>query len=258
MKIHHLNCMSFHFRVQSITHCVLVETNQGLVLVDTGLGLKDYDNPSPKIRAFMAINRVPRDVEETTFRQVSMLGYSPQDVKFIVLTHLHLDHSGGLPDFPWAQVHVLSVEHHAALHSRSIKSLIGYDATHWAHNPQWIVHDHSGDSWFGLLSSLVLDDPGRRILLIPLFGHSPGHCGVAIEVENRWLLHCGDAYVRDSQIDPVQPRSPFPKWAILIERALFPSTSIGCLRGLVRDYGSQIKAFSSHDPIAFTELRGAA
>lgn len=241
--------------VRSITHCVLVETSEGLVLVDTGLGLRDYAKPSLRMRAFMAINRVPRDEKETAFRQVSMLGYSPQDVQSIVLTHLHLDHSGGLPDFPWAQVHVLSVEHQAALHSRSAKSLIGYDVSHWGHNPRWVVHDPSGESWFGLPSSTVLDDSGTHILLIPLFGHSPGHCGVAVGVENRWLLHCGDAYVRDSQIDPDQPRSPFPEWASLIERALFPRASIGCLRGLLRDYGSQIKAFSSHDPIAFAELK---
>ena len=83
------------------------------------------------MRAFLAINRVPRDAEETAFRQVSLLGYSPQDVRYIVLTHLHLDHSGGLSDFPWADVHVLAEEHHAALHHRIAKSLIGYDATHW-------------------------------------------------------------------------------------------------------------------------------
>jgi len=257
MKTHHLNCMTFHFGVQSITHCLLVETNKSLVLVDTGLGLRDYKNPSRKMKAFTAINRVPKDEEETAFRQISRLGYSPQDVRSIVLTHLHLDHSGGLSDFPWAEVHVLGVEHHAALHSRSVKSLIGYDATHWEHDPQWVLHDPIRDGWFGLPSSLVLDDNGKRIFLIPLFGHSPGHSGVAVETESRWLLHCGDAYVRDSQIDPDQPGSAFPKWATLLEKALFPSSTIECIREVVRDYGSQIQAFPSHDPIAFVKLKGA-
>ncbi len=250
--------MSFHFGVESITHCLLIETNNVLVLVDTGLGLRDYRNPSLKMRAFIAINRVPKDEEETAIRQISRLGYLPEDVKFIVLTHLHLDHSGGLSDFPWAEVHVLAAEHRAALHSRTAKSLIGYDATQWAHNPRWVLHDPMGEDWFGLRSSVVLDEDGGKISLIPLTGHSAGHCGVAVEAETHWLLHCGDAFVRDSQIDPELPRSPFPKWAAFIEKALFPSDAIECIRGLVRSYESMIQVFPSHDPIAFDRLRAAA
>jgi glyoxylase-like metal-dependent hydrolase (beta-lactamase superfamily II) len=257
MKIHHLNCMSFHFGVDSITHCLLIETAKGLVLVDSGLGLTDYENPSLKMRAFKAINQVSRKVEETAFRQVSTLGYAPQDVRSIVLTHLHLDHSGGLPDFPWAEVHVSAVEHHAAFREKSLKSLIGYDSNHWSHNPRWVLHEPGNDTWFGFPAYKVSNIAGNRILLIPLYGHSQGHCGVAVEVGEKWLLHCGDAYVRDSQIDPDDPRSPFPRWAFIIERALFPKQSIKVLRSLVKNYGNQIKFFSSHDPIAFADLRNS-
>jgi glyoxylase-like metal-dependent hydrolase (beta-lactamase superfamily II) len=38
------------------------------------------------------------------------LGYQPQDVRHIVLTHLDLDHVGGLRDFPHAEVHVYAEE----------------------------------------------------------------------------------------------------------------------------------------------------
>jgi glyoxylase-like metal-dependent hydrolase (beta-lactamase superfamily II) len=257
MKIHHLNCMSFHFGVNSITHCLLIETARDLMLVDTGLGLTDYEKPSRKMRVFQAINHVPRNVEETAFRQVSNLGYSPQDVRSIVLTHLHLDHSGGLPDFPWAEVHVSAVEHHAAFHEKSLKSLIGYDSNHWSHNPRWVLHELSSDTWFGFPASNVTGIAGIRTLLIPLFGHSHGHCGVAVEVGEKWLLHCGDSYVRNSQIDPDNPHSPFPRWASIIERALFPKQSIVALQSLVKNYGSQIKMFSSHDPFAFADLSRA-
>jgi glyoxylase-like metal-dependent hydrolase (beta-lactamase superfamily II) len=37
-------------------------------------------------------------------------------------------------------------------------------------------------------------DGGPELLLIPLFGHTRGHCGVAVRDADGWQLHCGDAY----------------------------------------------------------------
>lgn len=38
MHVHYLNCMSFSLSVRDVTHCLLIETSEGLVLVDTCLG----------------------------------------------------------------------------------------------------------------------------------------------------------------------------------------------------------------------------
>ncbi|TET54769.1 MAG: MBL fold metallo-hydrolase, partial [Anaerolineales bacterium] len=56
MAIHHLNCASMRGRfprLEAITYCLLVETNRGLVLVDTGIGRQDYTDPSRLMRVFM-------------------------------------------------------------------------------------------------------------------------------------------------------------------------------------------------------------
>ena len=89
MRIYHLNCMTFRFGVSSITHCLLIDTADGLVLADTGLGLGDYEQPTRRMQVFLTLDRVPRNPEETAIRQVVRLGYSPEDVRHIVLTHLH-------------------------------------------------------------------------------------------------------------------------------------------------------------------------
>ena len=67
MRIHHLNCISTcpaggHLmdgrtpgvltRGHLCCHCLLVETNDGLVLVDTGLGLQDCAHPRTRLSAF--------------------------------------------------------------------------------------------------------------------------------------------------------------------------------------------------------------
>jgi len=49
MRIHHLNCMTFHLGLASVTHCLLIETADGIVLVDGGLGLRDYEEPSVRM-----------------------------------------------------------------------------------------------------------------------------------------------------------------------------------------------------------------
>ena len=58
-----------------VCHCLLVETGQGLVLVDSGLGLKDVDSPERTIgRQFLLFANPVRDPNETAVRQVEALG----------------------------------------------------------------------------------------------------------------------------------------------------------------------------------------
>jgi mRNA degradation ribonuclease J1/J2 len=175
------------------------------------------------------------------------------------LTHLHLDHCGGLPDFPWARVHVFAAEYQSAMQRRQkgFLNLFGYDAVHWAHGPRWVQYELGGEKWFGLPCARVRGIESARLVLVPLMGHTSGHCGVAVEVEDGWIMHCGDPYVRDMQVDAENPRSAFPAWAGALEKGLFPPSAIQKLRALKREHRAAVKTFAAHDPIAFAEMRGA-
>lgn len=83
-------------------------------------GIQDYAHPSPLMRVFLWLIGSPRDREETAARQIVRLGYTVEDVRHIVLTHLNLDHAGGLRDFPGAQVHLFRREYEAAAHPHSL------------------------------------------------------------------------------------------------------------------------------------------
>ena len=209
MTIHFLNCGSmrpyFPPVVNGVT-CLLVETNQGLVLVDTGFGTGDYLAPNRSMKLFLALMRSARDVKETAVQQVQRLGYKPEDVKHIIQTHLHLDHAGGLADFPHAQVHVLKAEYEHILSHGSWE----YHPEHWTHHPNWVLHETQGEKWFDF-DALKLADFEPEIWLVPLTGHTPGHTAVAIkqdqahpELDRRvWVMHGGDAVPFDMKVDEV-------------------------------------------------------
>ena len=145
MTIHFLNCGSmrpYFPRVVNGVTCFLVETNQGPVLVDTGFGTRDYIAPTRGTKIFLNLMGSQRDVNETALHQVQRLGYKPEDVQHIIQTHLHIDHAGGLSDFPHAQVHVLKAEYEHIMSHPSWE----YRPEHWAHKPNWILHEVNGEN----------------------------------------------------------------------------------------------------------------
>ena len=201
MAIHILDCapMSPWFPRWHIGGtCLLVETDKGPVLVDTGLGLHDYFNPSPMVRFFKLDFGVHNDPENTAIRQITRLGYSPEAVQHIVLTHLHFDHAGGIPDFPHAQVHVHRREFEAMQHPRKLIEL-AYDRADFIHHPSWVLYENPDAEWFGFEAIRLPFSP--EMVLVPLFGHTRGHCGVAIQDNAGWIFHCADALPTNAQFD---------------------------------------------------------
>jgi glyoxylase-like metal-dependent hydrolase (beta-lactamase superfamily II) len=205
MTVHFLNAFTCNARVPAHWRtgalCLLVETRDGLVLVDTGIGREDYLRRPAILNAFRVLTHVPLDPEQAAIRQVARLGYAPTDVRHIVLTHMHFDHCGGLPDFPDASVHVHRRELRAFYGRRSRWTDVGYVRRHVAHGPRFVPHEEAGDAWLGLPAVHLPFEP--EMWLVPTFGHTRGHCAVAVAVEDGWLLHVGDAATLN--LDPVAP-----------------------------------------------------
>ncbi len=178
-----------------VAHCLLVETGSGLVLVDTGFGLDDVRDPPGRMGYAMMVGCAPRcDASECAVRQVEALGFSADDVTDIVVTHLDLDHAGGLPDFPRAKVHVFGAELDAAMARASVIERERYKPAHWAHGPDWVRHGVGGDRWMGFASVRAITDRAPEVAMVPLHGHTRGHVAVAVQDGDGWLLHAGDAY----------------------------------------------------------------
>jgi glyoxylase-like metal-dependent hydrolase (beta-lactamase superfamily II) len=268
VEIHHLNCGTMHGfgfpsddetggffkRGRGVIHCLLVNTGDGLALVDTGWGTRDCTDPSPAVRQFMDMTGCPRNLDETAIRQIEALGHDAAEVKHVFLTHMHLDHAGGLPDFPAATVHLFAAEMEACLHPRTPMEWHAYRPEHRAHGPKWQPHTLQGDRWFGLDCAPSLRVGEAEFVMIPFTGHTRGHCAVALRTGEQWLLHCGDAYGYYCQADPVQPYThPCGRLmeAIVTTGFNMPRRHWACIRSLLRAHGDEIQTFCAHDAHEF-------
>lgn len=264
MRIHHLNCGSLcpHGRRlvngegrllekgHVVCHCLAVETGDGLVLVDTGFGMEDARKRRQLGAMFNALMKPQPRAETTALAQIEALGFAAADVRQIVATHLDLDHSGGLPDFPQAEVHVLSAELEAALHPALSDRMRYVGGAHWRHQPRWVRHEGGGDEWFGFEGIRILPGLDAEVLLIPLLGHSRGHTGVAIRDGEGWLLHCGDAYFDHREM--ARPPSCPPLLRLFQNITASDNQARKSnqerLRELVAAHGDEVRLVCSHDP----------
>ncbi len=209
MTIRFLNCFTCNARVPATWRtgmlCLLVETEQGLVLVDTGLGTDDYVLKSGILRVFQIITKVPLNPDEAAIHQITRLGYKPEDIRHIVLTHMHFDHCGGLPDFPQATVHVHKLEYESFNGPIRQFSDLAYVKRHIEHQPRLACYSEQGDTWFDFSAIRLPFQP--EMWLVPLFGHTQGHCGVAIRTNTGWLFHVADG-------GPIGLEEYAPEWMV--------------------------------------------
>lgn len=181
-QIHHLHCGTMcpvcaplvgqsGWRAHIICHCLLLETDQGLVLIDTGLGIQDYLHPKQRIGSFLLdIGQIELNFEYSAIQQIQKLGFSAKDVRHIFVTHLDFDHAGGISDFPEATVHVLASEFNAT-QSFNLKNRLRYKTAQFKKHRYWNFVEHTqGEPWFNFEKVQAAPQFNDEILMIPLLG----------------------------------------------------------------------------------------
>ncbi|MFE2963703.1 MBL fold metallo-hydrolase [Streptomyces sp. NPDC059340] len=261
MKVRHLNCGTMQPPgARLVCHVLLIETANGLVLVDSGYGLDDIADPKRRVGPARHFIRPVFDPDETAVRQVEKLGFHQDDVRHIVLTHFDADHIGGLSDFPHAQVHLTADEARGAVHSPSWRERIRYSSTQWAHGPKLVEHRPEGEKWRGFAAARELDTIAPGIVLIALPGHTRGHAAVAVDAGTRWVLHAGDAFYHHGTLDG---RSPVPISLRGMETVVgFELKKVrdnhARLAELYRRADPDLTIISAHDPILYEKARTSA
>jgi glyoxylase-like metal-dependent hydrolase (beta-lactamase superfamily II) len=189
-----------------LTFCrniLLVHTDDKRVLIDSGMGQSDLNDPGHLLEQLQAEN------------------ITPESIDTVVITHYHQDHIGGLldhagnPTFLKARLVVPAQEHDYWM---SEDILAGLDAPDAARLRQTFG---AYTERLTLMDDTVDIEPG--IHYVPAQGHSPGHRAVHIESGDARLLHIVDAIHMPIQLNALDA-APFdwqqPDIAIATRRAL--------------------------------------
>ena len=125
-----------------------------------------------------------------------------------------------------------------------------YIARHLEHQPCWQTYTKSSRTWLGLEARPVSTGLSSEVLLISLFGHTLGHCGVAVQQGDRWLLHVGDAYYLRAEMS----EENHPVSALAAQRAdndEWRKASLNKLRRLITEPRDEVEMTGYYD---ITEL----
>jgi glyoxylase-like metal-dependent hydrolase (beta-lactamase superfamily II) len=275
MRVHHLNCVSAcplgglvmdgfstaSLRGRLTSHCLLLELEHTLVLVDTGYGLRDVHDPHGRLAEFfLTLNRPELREEMTAIRQIERLGFDPRDVRHVVISHLDFDHAGGLDDFPHATVHMLADEQRSAVARKTPLDKLRYRPQQWSTREHWRSYEAgAGEGWFGFACVRQLEGVGPDVLLVPLVGHTLGHAGVAVRTQGSWLFYAADAYFYHAEMDHDRPRCTpglrFYQTMMEKDRKQRLHNQVR-LRELAHVHGEQVTVFCAHDVREFERLSG--
>ncbi len=188
----------------------VVEHPEGVIVVDTGENAH-VTEPGYFPRWNPYFSRAVRFAvrpEQEVGPQLERLGLSPDDVRWVVLTHMHTDHAGGLSHFPKAEVLVTGTEFRRASGARG--KVNGYLPER---RPDWLspaLVDFADEPFGPFPASRALTSAGD-VRLLPTEGHTPGHMSVVLrDPDGRLIFFAGDTsytqeLMRRGAVDGISP-----------------------------------------------------
>jgi glyoxylase-like metal-dependent hydrolase (beta-lactamase superfamily II) len=219
-------------RIRLALNSVLVKTSEALVLVETGIGTKI----DQKFREIYCVEKDPG-----LLPSLSRLGFGPEDIDFVINTHLHFDHCGGntfrddtgrvVPTFPRARY------------------IIQRGEWEWARQPNereknsYLEENFLPLEDYGLLglvegNSLITE--GVEVVLSP--GHTPRHQSVKVSSRGKTLFYLGD----------LVPTSAHIRLSYIMSYDLFPLETLESKKKFYKQAMEEdwILAFV-HDPVHY-------
>ena len=219
----------------------LIEHPQGKVLFDTGNALAvAVDKVKHWGQAIIDAYDPIMTVDDYVVNQLQRIGIDADEITHVVLSHLHLDHAGGVGAFPKAKYIVQRAEMQYAYVPDFFQKGAYIRADFDKPDLNWVLLEGERDDGYDLFGDGIL-----CIVFTP--GHTPGHQSLLINLpeEGAWLLTGDSAYTEEILNENVLPGLVYsPADAI---------RSISRMRHLRDDHG--VRVITGHDPDAFARLQ---
>jgi N-acyl homoserine lactone hydrolase len=190
----------------SPTYAWAIEHPEGVIVVDTGAAT--HLKSLPRWHPFFQLSaRFDIEPEQEVGPQLRSLGIEARDVKTVVLTHLHIDHDGGLAHFPHSRI---LVDRDELARTAGIGGMLqGYLPNRW---PSWF--DPQPLSWetipYGPFARSARITNAGDVVAVPTSGHTPSHVSVIVRDGGEQIVIAGDASYLESTmlsgtIDGISP-----------------------------------------------------
>lgn len=200
---------------------VIRHPGAGAILVDTGLHPSIATDGKENFGALAArFGKPGLEPGEDVPAQLRKRGLDPGEIPFVVMTHMHLDHTSAISEFSSSTFIVSEVEWKAAVGDSEV--LNGYRRAHfdYAFDYRTIDFDRAGiDSYasFGRTFDLF-GDGSIHLAYTP--GHSAGHMSVICRLKQDDFVIGGDAMYTAAQLTGDAPMPPRPFDAHNFRRSL--------------------------------------
>ena len=174
----------------------VIEHPEGIAVIDTGesaLARKKqyYESDGLVGLANRLLTKLDIVEEMEIGNQLKSIGIRPSDVRWVILTHLHKDHTDGLKYFNKSEIIVSRQEF--------VNPFGAMEATF----PKWfipnlIAYIHDADPIY--TDSYVLTKRGD-LMIVPTPGHTSGHQSVILKTPKLDFFFAGDATFDVNQLD---------------------------------------------------------
>jgi len=186
-----------------------IETDEGVIVVDTGETAKTREPGyfpfwHPYFRLAVRVDVTP---DQEIGPRLLEIGIRPDDVRTVILTHLHTDHAGGLHHFPKSEIFVSDTDYQLA--KGFAGRVRGYLPNRWPiwFAPKPISFQPKPFETFDRSCQVTRDG---KVVIVPTPGHTPGHVSVIVADGDVSYFLAGDTtYTQqallEQQVDGVSP-----------------------------------------------------
>jgi glyoxylase-like metal-dependent hydrolase (beta-lactamase superfamily II) len=167
-----------------------IEHPEGVVVVDTGETSRTAERGYfPRWHPYYRNVKTDAKPEEEIGPQLEEIGTKANEVRQVILTHMHTDHAGGLYHFPKSEIVIMKKAYDLARGFRGmLRGFIPHRLPSWL-SPKLI--DLSNEGYGPFPKSLKMTKAGD-IILVLTSGHTEAHISVILETPDVKYFFAGD------------------------------------------------------------------